>query len=266
MNWTEISKEQELSETFIEEMQGNLDWEEIAKTQNLPVPFLIKYQHKLTWNHISKFQILEEEFIALYEKKVNWGYVSQYQNLSETFIENFKKRLDWKQISQYQTLSKSFIEKYKDEVDWDFIFFYQKVSLSFVLKHICYLKINLILSPKNINFTNKEKEIITNAYEEYWEQYITLFNHKTNEIEVKFKKKKFPYMSKYERYIKVIYNLNENNEITFTLKDVYENELYKNRIQISFTGEAALYHLLEKYIREPKVEKPKKAWKRFFFK
>src|SRR5574344_2076628 len=106
-------------EKFFDENVDNfeVDWYYISKNQKLSEEFIDKYNDKVYWGYISQYQKLSEEFIEKHYDKVYWCYISIYQTLSEEFIEKHKHKVDWGYISQFQKLSESFIEKHIDKVN-----------------------------------------------------------------------------------------------------------------------------------------------------
>ena len=73
---------------FIDENINNfvVDWNYISKNQKLSEEFIEKYIDKVNWDCISINQKLSEEFIEKHYDKVNWHYISQFEKVSESFI------------------------------------------------------------------------------------------------------------------------------------------------------------------------------------
>ena len=73
---------------FFDENINNfvVDWRYISKNQKLSEEFIEKYIDKVNWDCISINQKLSEEFIEKYIDKVNWHYISQFEKVSESFI------------------------------------------------------------------------------------------------------------------------------------------------------------------------------------
>jgi hypothetical protein len=61
--WTQISAEQQLSESFIEMFQDKVDWWWISSYQQLSESFIEKFQDKVVIFCISKYHQLPKEFI-----------------------------------------------------------------------------------------------------------------------------------------------------------------------------------------------------------
>jgi len=132
INWTNLSRDQVLSEDFIREFQDKVDWDYISINQILSENFIREFKDKVDWHWISKYQTLSEEFIREFQDKVYWYYISAYQILSEEFIREFQDKVNLYYISAYQILSEDFIREFKDKVDWDYIFIHQILSGDFI--------------------------------------------------------------------------------------------------------------------------------------
>ncbi len=60
--WKQISKEQQLSETFMEDFQDQLDWKLLSQYQQLSEDFMRKFKERLNWKLIAKHQLILPSF------------------------------------------------------------------------------------------------------------------------------------------------------------------------------------------------------------
>ena len=91
-------------------------YKNISKNEILNESYIEEFQYKLNFWHISQYQKLSEKFIEKFQDKLNWTCLSQYQKLSEEFIEKFKERVNWIKISEYQKLSEKFIKNFQNKI------------------------------------------------------------------------------------------------------------------------------------------------------
>jgi hypothetical protein len=112
--WGYISRDQTLSEPFIEKHNKNkINWFCISIYQDLSEPFIEKHKNNVDWYNVSKYQILSEPFIIKYKDLVYWYCISEYQNLSENFILNNLEYIDIEELENNKHVPKELLEKVK---------------------------------------------------------------------------------------------------------------------------------------------------------
>lgn len=91
------------------------DWSNVSKNYNLSEEFIDQYSGRLDWYYISYYQKLSQYTIEKYKHLVSWRVISQCQKLSEAFIYKNKDhiRYDWlvlnKELKNYSEGCKDFI-------------------------------------------------------------------------------------------------------------------------------------------------------------
>ncbi|MGD1841932.1 MAG: hypothetical protein ACFB0B_13715 [Thermonemataceae bacterium] len=83
-------------EPFLRDFQDKFSksmWKQISKEQQLSEAFIEDFQERLNWKLLSRHQQLSEPFIEKFEKKVNWPFIFKYQLLSPTFRKKFQHKV-----------------------------------------------------------------------------------------------------------------------------------------------------------------------------
>lgn len=130
INWTDISKNDKLSEDLIRQFKDFIDWDLISRYQVLSETFILEFKENVNWHSISAYQTLSESFITANEDYIKWDIISRYQKLSERFIINNLSKLDMDKISEYQTLSDRFILNHYDKLNMKLITKHQGNNMS----------------------------------------------------------------------------------------------------------------------------------------
>ena len=112
--WFDISRNNLLSEEFIDKYKDDLDIKEILETKpNLSEDFIENniedYGNWSSWFNICQNSKLSEDFMEKHKNNIHWSVVSSHQTLSEDFMLRNKDYLSWFDICQYQKLSIDFI-------------------------------------------------------------------------------------------------------------------------------------------------------------
>lgn len=97
-------------------MHKYLDFTSLSRRENLSEAFIEEFQNEVDWDYINEYQFLSEDFIRKFKDKINWEVISYSQKLSENFIEEFQNRVDWFEIIENQDISNEFIEKMKEKI------------------------------------------------------------------------------------------------------------------------------------------------------
>ena len=97
-----IAKEYKLSklltkdtpyEYFYRVLCITVDWDYISRNQKLSEAFIERYANNVDWFWISEYQKLSEAFIEKYANKVDWLCISECQKLSTKFRKKWKEKL-----------------------------------------------------------------------------------------------------------------------------------------------------------------------------
>ena len=144
-DWTKISRNIELSDTFFLNCEQELDTTEIQYNPKLPKN-LIKYITKKKWKVIMRNVILDMDFIKKNKRKIkikwitynktltfdmiiylginkkwNWNFISEHIKLENKYVEKYKSYLSYAKISKNKTLTLRLISEcnLEDKLDWD---------------------------------------------------------------------------------------------------------------------------------------------------
>lgn len=176
LDWALLTKHQIFSESFIEKHQSLLKWDQVAMYQKLSESFIEQFQNNFHWYYISKHQTLSEEFMEKHAIRIKWNTISKSQKLSESFIEKFQAKLDWFDISENQELSESFIEKHTGNVKWATICKHQTLSFSFLNKNIHCITLKWLQENPNLSLSEKEYAILNENFIQHWKAFIRFEN------------------------------------------------------------------------------------------
>jgi hypothetical protein len=90
----------------------SIDWYNISKNQKLSEEFIDKYSKIVSWRDISCCQYLSEEFMEKHQNKISWCYISCCQKLSEKFITKHIDKIDFEGLMENKYIS----HKIKEEI------------------------------------------------------------------------------------------------------------------------------------------------------
>lgn len=168
MNWLQISTENGLSDSFLEEHAHKIDWEHVSKLPSLSEEFIEKWKEELDWYFISHYQKLSLSFIQKNREYIVLNALAENTYITEEMIEAFSEDWlisNWNAFSEYATLSEEFIETYAENWNWLSLSCFQDLSLSFIKKHAKKLPwLGLTRNP-HLDFTKEQwdelREIFT---------------------------------------------------------------------------------------------------------
>lgn len=118
IDWSELSYNCKLDESFIEEYADYIHWSGVSKNSKLSEPFIDKWSHRVNWYLICMHQELSEDFIDNHKDKVFWSAIAINQKLSEQFIEKHADKLFWESVLSNQVLSSELILKHREKISY----------------------------------------------------------------------------------------------------------------------------------------------------
>lgn len=130
INWFELSGNPSFSPSIkslkraIEE-GAKINWSALSKNQNIDLSFVREYRDFLDWNILTSnknvIKIQEEKILDEFIEFLNWSYVSEHIELTNPILVKYKDYLIWKSINNrfdYNQLDLSVIDSIKDKIDW----------------------------------------------------------------------------------------------------------------------------------------------------
>ena len=130
INWFELSSNPSFSPSIkslkraIEE-EAKINWSALSKNQNIDLSFVREYRDFLDWKILTSnknvIKIQEEKILDEFIEFLNWSYVSEHIELTNPILVKYKDYLIWKSINNrfdYNQLDLSVIDSIKDKIDW----------------------------------------------------------------------------------------------------------------------------------------------------
>lgn len=130
INWFELSGNPSFSPSIkslkraIEE-GAKINWSALSKNQNIDLSFVREYRDFLDWKILTSnknvIKIQEEKILDEFIEFLNWSYVSEHIELTNPILVKYKDYLIWKSINNrfdYNQLDLSVIDSIKDKIDW----------------------------------------------------------------------------------------------------------------------------------------------------
>lgn len=130
INWFELSGNPSFSPSIkslkraIEE-GAKINWSALSKNQNIDLSFAREYRNFLDWKVLTSnkkvIKIQEEKILDEFIDFLDWSYVSEHIELTNQILVKYKDSLIWKSINNrfdYNQLDLSVIDSIKDKIDW----------------------------------------------------------------------------------------------------------------------------------------------------
>jgi len=118
LTMSDILRTQKVSEKFLiinmDEVNWITDSTNISKNVELSDNFMNVYSNEIDWMVISEYQKLSDGFIEKHIDKIDWGLLSEYQNLSDYILDKYSVKVDWEKYSNNNELSEKDILKYEE--------------------------------------------------------------------------------------------------------------------------------------------------------
>lgn len=130
INWFELSSNLSFSPSIkslkraIEE-DAKINWSALSKNQNIDLSFAREYRDFLDWTVLTSNEkvvnIQEEKLLDEFVEFLDWSYVSDHIELTNQILVKYKDSLIWKSINNrfdYNQFDLSVIDDIKDKIDW----------------------------------------------------------------------------------------------------------------------------------------------------
>ena len=130
INWFELSSNPSFSPSIknlkraIEE-DANINWSALSKNQNIDLSFAKEYKDFLDWKVLTSnkkvIKIQEEKVLDEFVKFLDWSYISDHIELTNQILVKYKDSLIWQSINNrfdYNQFDLSIIDNINDKIDW----------------------------------------------------------------------------------------------------------------------------------------------------
>ena len=130
INWFELSSNPSFSPSIknlkraIEE-DANINWSALSKNQNIDLSFAKEYKDFLDWKVLTSnkkvIKIQEEKVLDEFVKFLDWSYISDHIELTNEILVKYKDSLIWQSINNrfdYNQFDLSIIDNINDKIDW----------------------------------------------------------------------------------------------------------------------------------------------------
>ena len=109
--WYEVFQCQEFTESFIKEVNDQIDWCYLSCHKYFSEDFMRKFKDYVRWDNISYQQTLSEDFIIEFKDKVVWHCITRNQKISPLFIYKFRDRLDIKLLILRGSITQEYLDQ-----------------------------------------------------------------------------------------------------------------------------------------------------------
>ena len=126
INWSALSKNQHLDQSFVREFKNYLDW--TLLTTNTKVLDITKdnivdeFIDYLDWTYVSKKIQLTTEKLVKYKDFLDWNTINKrfdYNELDISLIESIQDFIDWKKLSSASIVfTEEFLHQFRSRIDW----------------------------------------------------------------------------------------------------------------------------------------------------
>lgn len=93
-----------------------MEWSNISKQQNLSKEFIEEYKHQIEWKCLSATYPIDEAFALQYKDFIDWTEICINPCCTEEIIERFQEEIDWKTLSRCGNVSLAFVEKHASRI------------------------------------------------------------------------------------------------------------------------------------------------------
>lgn len=104
---------------------ATINWSALSKNQNIDLSFVREYRTFLDWKILTSnkkvIKIQEEKILDEFVEFLDWLYVSDHIELTNQILVKYKDSLIWKSINNrfdYNKIDLSVIDDIKDKIDW----------------------------------------------------------------------------------------------------------------------------------------------------
>lgn len=183
INWSALSKNQNIDSSLAREYREFLDWKILTSNKKViniqEEKILDEFVEFLDWSYISDHIELTNQVLVKYKDSLVWKSVNNrfdYNEFDLTVIENIKDKIDWTKLSSSSIIfTEEFLHQYRNRIDW--VAFSKNESVDFTAD----LYKDFIHELNRVKFIETLSECSTNGYSKLK---VYHFSHMFNAIEI----------------------------------------------------------------------------------
>lgn len=126
INWSALSKNQNIDLSFVRENRDFLDWKILTSNKKViniqEDKILDEFVAFLDWSYISDHIELTNQVLVKYKDSLVWKSVNKsfdYNKFDLSVIENINDKIDWTKLSSSSIIfTEEFLHQYRNRIDW----------------------------------------------------------------------------------------------------------------------------------------------------
>src|SRR5574344_1735669 len=126
INWSALSKNQNIDLSFVRENRDFLDWKILTSNKKViniqEDKMLDEFVAFLDWSYISDHIYLRNQVLVKYKDSLVWKSVNKsfdYNKFDLSVIENINDKIDWTKLSSSSIIfTEEFLHQYRNRIDW----------------------------------------------------------------------------------------------------------------------------------------------------
>lgn len=130
INWFELSSNPSFFPSIkslkrASKENANINWSALSKNQNIDISFVREYKNLLNWKILTSnkkvINIQDNKTLDEFASFLDWSFISEYIELTSQVIVKYKDSLVWRTVNNrfdYNGFNLSIIEDVKDKIDW----------------------------------------------------------------------------------------------------------------------------------------------------
>lgn len=247
LDWSELAKTQQLSESFILANADFFDWNIISENQEITPKIMLTFPKKIKWDKIAKNTQISTNGQLVAKYKGDQYKLLTKEQLSEDFLRENYEILDLQQICSYQmSLSEVFITDFEDKINLKWI----AQNKLLVLSEAFINDFKYILNTQDI-IKNQKKNLSTVFLKEYKKFDLRKFYQNTTE----------EWLNNYPHQNRLDWDL-----IATETKNLSENFLENNWDKLNPNAIITRHKISEDFVRRiaHKITKESNLWAYFF--
>lgn len=183
INWSALSKNQNIDLSFAREYKDFLDWKELTSNKKVikiqEENILDEFVEFLDWSYISDHIELTNQILVKYKDFLIWKTINNrfdYNQFDLSVIDNINDKIDWTKLSSSSIIfTEDFMHQYRNRIDW--FAFSKNKSVDFTAD----LYRDFITELNRVKFVETLSECSTNGYSRFK---VYHFSHMFNAIEI----------------------------------------------------------------------------------
>lgn len=183
INWSALSKNQNIDLSFAREYKDFLDWKVLTSNKKVikiqEEKILDEFVEFLDWSYISDHIELTNQILVKYKDSLIWESINNrfdYNQFDLSVIDNINDKIDWTKLSSSSIIfTEDFMHQYRNRIDW--FAFSKNKSVDFTAD----LYRDFIPELNRVKFVDTLSECSTNGYSRFK---VYHFSHMFNAIEI----------------------------------------------------------------------------------